>query len=271
MFKINCKIAISPNPEKTEQYEVSTSYNAYQKRYYESHKKERKEYYEKNKEKIKEYQKKYYLDNKEKATEYRKLYREAKGEELRRKEREYSKKKYANNRETILAYNKKYAEEHKEELAIKRSEYRKTKKGRAAYLANSYVQADRNRCFETTENITKHWILENIFNGQKCFYCGESDWRKLGADRIDNTKGHTPDNCICSCLKCNAERGNKMSPDEFKIVKQENKKKDDGTSKIIKMIKKHFSNNLDRKISTEEATEIYNTIEKTLQPHSNNF
>ena len=39
-----------------------------------------------------------------------------------------------------------------------------------------------------------------------CCYCGETDWHKLGADRIDNSKPHSKENCVCACEKCNVER-----------------------------------------------------------------
>ena len=28
----------------------------------------------------------------------------------------------------------------------------------------------------------------------------------MGADRIDNSKSHTKDNCVCACWSCNARR-----------------------------------------------------------------
>lgn len=90
--------------------------------------------------------------------------------------------------------------------------YRSAKKGRAKNLLSGYKQKDemRNRgeCL-----IDEQWIINNIFNS-KCVYCGESDWHKLGADRIDNTLPHTPENCVCSCWDCNNKR-NRTPYDEF--------------------------------------------------------
>lgn len=80
-----------------------------------------------------------------------------------------------------------------------------TKEGRANNLANAYKQLDRNaRRGEST--ITPQWIIDNIFTS-KCYWCGETDWRELGCDRILQHLPHTPDNVICSCGKCNVERG----------------------------------------------------------------
>lgn len=91
--------------------------------------------------------------------------------------------------------------------------YHSTKKGRAVNLCSNYRYSDkkynRGEC-----TLTPEWIVENIFNGQKCYYCGESDWTKLGADRIDNNKPHTLDNVVPCCLKCNNKK-QKKSFEEF--------------------------------------------------------
>lgn len=72
---------------------------------------------------------------------------------------------------------------------------------------------DRIKGLET--NLTPEWIMDNVLNS-KCFYCGETNWTKLGCDRIDNTKGHTTDNCICSCGICNVKRNDRYTVEEFK-------------------------------------------------------
>lgn len=116
-------------------------------------------------------------------------------------------------------FDKNHPGEKKEYLQNYMLDYRKTQKGRAQQLSDSYKWKDRitNRG-ECT--ITKQWILDNIFTST-CTYCGESDWRKLGCDRIDNTLPHTPENCICSCKLCNSERQYKrMSLEEFREYKQ---------------------------------------------------
>ena len=56
--------------------------------------------------------------------------------------------------------------------------------------------------------LTAQWIMDYIFT-KKCVYCGESDWKKLGCDRIDNSKPHTEDNVVCCCGECNTKRGTK--------------------------------------------------------------
>ena len=107
-----------------------------------------------------------------------------------------------------------YRQEHKEEKKKYCKHYRSTYFGRAKSLKSRYIQNDKEKGFPTDKNIDEDWIIENIFNSQ-CIYCGENNWRKLGCDRIDNTKGHTPDNCVCSCWDCNNDRKDKFTVEEF--------------------------------------------------------
>ena len=44
------------------------------------------------------------------------------------------------------------------------------------------------------------WFIDNIML-KPCVYCG--DTKRIGADRIDNTKGHTKENCVQCCIECN--------------------------------------------------------------------
>ena len=61
-------------------------------------------------------------------------------------------------------------------------------------------------------------MVENTFNDH-CLYCGETDWIKLGLDRIDNSKPHTPDNVVTCCEKCNTKRGNKSYEEFLKEIR----------------------------------------------------
>ena len=98
---------------------------------------------------------------------------------------------------------KKYREANKDKIAEYWKQYKQTPIGRANYLVQGYKQSDkkynRGKC-----TLTAKWILENIFT-KKCVYCGESDWRKLGCNRLDNSKPHTPDNVEPCCLEHNLE------------------------------------------------------------------
>ena len=134
------------------------------------------------------------------------------------KKKEKQKRYYQKHKEILKQKAKEKAPERREYQKKYQKEYRKTPSGRAQQLLNSYKEKDtKNNRGECT--ITKLWILENIFTSS-CTYCGESDWKKLGCDRIDNTLPHTPENCVCSCWNCNNERKNKYSVEEFKEYKQ---------------------------------------------------
>ena len=87
--------------------------------------------------------------------------------------------------------------------AVKR--YRNTPNGRANKLIHAYNLLDKK--FKRGEgDLTVDWFLKNIFSS-KCVYCGESDWLKLGCDRIDNSKPHSITNVVCCCAQCNKKKG----------------------------------------------------------------
>ena len=171
------------------------------------------------KEETREYNRKYYAEHRDYYKQYHVGYYAEHGEEIREKKRERD----SNNRETVNAKRMKYYYENQEQEREWRNAYKQTKHGRAIHYAASYRKADRNDGYGDNDTINAEWIENNIFNGQTCYYCGESDWTKLGADRIDNGKGHTPDNCICACWNCNRERKNKYSVEEFVAIKKKEK------------------------------------------------
>lgn len=132
-------------------------------------------YYQDNKDKVTKYHKQHYKDNKEKYKQY-----------------------YKDNKEKLIEYYKQYMKD--------------TQIGRANHILQAYKRNDkkynRGEC-----TLTADWIVNNIFNS-KCVFCGESDWKKLGCDRIDNSKPHTPENVQCCCRKCNVKKS-RHSIEEF--------------------------------------------------------
>ena len=110
-----------------------------------------------------------------------------------------------------------YYEEHKEEIESEKKKkyedqiealkynYHNNKTIRAKTLTTSYKRYDNYYFYGQNKTITYKQLLELWNKG--CIYCGEKDWHKLGADRIDNKKPHSIDNCVCSCGQCNIERG----------------------------------------------------------------
>ena len=100
-------------------------------------------------------------------------------------------------------------EKNKEKYKAYMKEYEKKMKGtmerRAHYLVSTYKTEDkkhRRGCCD----ITAQWVIDNIFS-QKCVHCGETDWHKLGCNRLDNNKPHTKDNVEPCCWKCNNKLG----------------------------------------------------------------
>jgi len=156
-----------------------------------------KEYYLKNKDRYRENSKKYREENKELIKSRKKEYREKNKDAITEKNRQW----YNDNKDRILASRKDYYKANKETIAVKKKESRKQ---RASCLLSAYKYDDIKHGREGF-NLTQQFILEHIFN-HSCIYCGETDWHKLGCDRIDNTKGHTTDNVVCSCWDCNNKR-----------------------------------------------------------------
>lgn len=95
--------------------------------------------------------------------------------------------------------------------------YRLKQKDKPLYRAQtqvrSYRRDDIDNNFGDVIDFDGQWMVENIYS-KECIYCGETDWRKLGCDRIDNNKPHTKYNVVCSCKHCNDLR-QKQPFDEF--------------------------------------------------------
>ena len=175
-----------------------------------------KEWYLRNREKILERRRKKYEENKDEFHQKEKEYREKNLEKLREYEREYNRKYYAQNKENLLKKQREYYEENKdkileyqktrrdetkEERSKWQAQYNTTKNGRAHKLVTGYKYSDK-RYGRGECTLTAQWIVDNIFS-KSCVYCGETDWHKLGCNRLDNTKPHTEDNVEPCCSKCN--------------------------------------------------------------------
>ena len=118
---------------------------------------------------------------------------------------EYRQKNKDKIKERVDEYNAEYYQANKEAILEHYVKYQKTQKGRAVHILSTYRQKDkkynRGEC-----TLTPEWIVENIFS-QPCHYCGETDWTKIGCDRIDNALPHTPDNVVPCCGYCNKKKG----------------------------------------------------------------
>lgn len=129
------------------------------------------------------------------------------GLEWYEKQQQKHKEWVAKNKQHISEYDKKRRTELKEKgLQIDKDNYWKSQIHRAKYLIKSYKSSDKKRNYgECT--ITVDDFISICSNG--CCYCGETDWKVLGLDRIDNTKPHTKENCVCSCWSCNDKKQRK--------------------------------------------------------------
>lgn len=139
--------------------------------------------------------------------------------------REKCKEWYWNNVEKRKEYNKSWREKNKEYNRERQKAYLNTKMGRAVSLVSKYKTEDRNNGRgECT--LTAKWVSDNILS-KPCAHCGESDWHKIGCNRLDNTKPHTKDNVEPCCFHCNTVEHSKetsisvdqISPVDGEVVK----------------------------------------------------
>lgn len=134
-----------------------------------------------------------------------------------------------------------------------------SKEERARYLLSSYVRKDKKYGRET--NITQQWIIDNVFSGQHCWYCGEWNWRKLGVDRVNPKIGHTIDNCTPCCKRCNDIKGTKtigelINDSVGKLYLERNKKIANTLSKSVLQLDSEGNVIKEWKSATEAAREL---------------
>ena len=94
---------------------------------------------------------------------------------------------------------------------------------------NSYKHQDREKSLEIDNLITSEQLVEKLVASKlKCYYCKhdilllykhQREEYQWSLDRIDNSQGHSNENTLISCLKCNLQRRCQIS-DAFKFTKQ---------------------------------------------------
>lgn len=117
--------------------------------------------------------------------------------DMTEKQRQYAREYYRNNKDKFKRDTQAITEYMKE--------YRATKMGRAGMLLQRYKARDREKGRGECDFDAK-WIVENILS-KPCAHCGETDWHKIGCNRLDNSKPHTKDNVEPCCGKCNIQLG----------------------------------------------------------------
>jgi len=77
-----------------------------------------------------------------------------------------------------------------------------------------YTLDDKRKGFDPPDYSFEQLLMRIATN--RCCYCDSVE--NLGLDRIDNGKGHTRDNTVVCCYRCNMTRSNLYSHSEFKII-----------------------------------------------------
>jgi len=85
-----------------------------------------------------------------------------------------------------------------------RREYNMIDIVRAKRQLEKYRKMDIANGFGDVIDFDEKWIVSDIY-AKKCVHCGESDWHKLGCNRINNSKPHTIDNVEPCCYRCNVK------------------------------------------------------------------
>lgn len=105
-------------------------------------------------------------------------------------------------------YNRQYMLKNRERLLARKREvqkvYAKTPMGRAGNQIQQYKRMDERNGFGCVIDFDARWMVDNIYT-KPCPHCGETDWRKLGCNRLDNSKPHTKDNVEPCCFHCNCK------------------------------------------------------------------
>lgn len=129
------------------------------------------------------------------------------------KQRYYRGKRHGHSAERIL-FGVKYgpAKEVKDFRELEAQQIR----AKASKMISAYNNKDKKRGFEKSD-LTIEWVIENIFNAE-CTYCG--DTKRLGADRLDNSRNHDMDNVVPCCFECNVARSDNFSHEEMKVIGQ---------------------------------------------------
>lgn len=128
---------------------------------------------------------------------------------IREKAAKYRVQYYAKNKDAIAQKHAEYYAKNKDAISQKKADYYSpilNPIGYAKQKVQHYRWMDKERGFDPSQTISAEWFLENIMY-KPCAHCGLLKVGAIGANRIDNTKGHTEDNVEAACWSCNASLG----------------------------------------------------------------
>lgn len=92
-----------------------------------------------------------------------------------------------------------------------------TAEGKSVQKYRQYKRYDVEHGFNGDDTISAEEIKTLCFSeNSKCEYCGSTV--DLGVDRKSNALGHTKENAVCSCRKCNIARGDNFTYEDFKEI-----------------------------------------------------
>ncbi len=97
-------------------------------------------------------------------------------------------------------------------LTIQELNYQQIR-AKASKMLSSYKNKDKKK--NLTFDLETNWFIENILT-KFCIYCGTD--KNVGADRLDNSKGHTKENVVPCCFRCNATRNNNFTHEEMLLI-----------------------------------------------------
>ena len=133
---------------------------------------------------------------------------------------------------------------------------------------------------ESNEPLTSQWVIDRLLaQKNECCWCNKQlllvnyrpyDPDQFSIDRLDNKLGHTQDNCVISCYKCNADRGaeylnsmleyrkkNGLPIDRYKQVDGRALKYEDGQWKRFKSFDRKLNNNFVNSSIDSSTVESY--------------
>ncbi len=180
----------------------------------------------KNKEEVREYWRKYNQEHKEEIIARRRKWFEKNREKMREYMKEYHKGWYLKNKENKDKQNKEYGQTHRKEAVIRVQRYVAKNKEKVygyGYKYNKSI-AGGFRSSKSSANKKGYDFLISFEEYKEfvllpCAYCGENE-KRIGIDRIDNSKGYTKENSAPCCKTCNYMKKNHSVADFLVHIKK---------------------------------------------------